>query len=88
MAKYLVHHTHQPDVRGAIFEEWTARAPWKTLDIETVLCTCPTGDHGGLYVADADSPEQILEMLGPVYARTTKVYAAEVMALDPASLTS
>ena len=77
MARYLLHHRHEPDGCGVVF------APFKghhsPLRHRPTLASCRTGGHEIWWTVDADSEDDALRLL-PYYVaeRTTITGVSEV----------
>ena len=81
MAKYLVIHRHSAegedcDKIGKALE--TYDNPYKG---STLLCTCPSGDHGGYIEVEANSSEEAKKVVPKEFRDTLKVLEMTEMAL-------
>lgn len=77
MARYLLHHRHEPSECGAAF------AAWKGFDSplrrEAALSTCLEGGHAVWWEVEAMDGDAALALLPPFVAhRTTVVPVSEV----------
>jgi hypothetical protein len=77
MARYLLHHRHQPDECGVVFTSFKGHdSPLRHLP---TLASCRTGGHEIWWTVEADSEDGALALL-PFYvaARTTITRVSEV----------
>jgi hypothetical protein len=77
MARYLLHHRHEPDECGVVFTSFKGHD--SPLRHQTTLASCRTGGHAIWWTVDADSEEDALALL-PFYVaeRTTITRVNEV----------
>jgi hypothetical protein len=77
MARYLLHHRHEPDECGVVFASFQGHD--SPLRHRPTLASCWTGGHAIWWTVDADS-EQDAHALLPFYvaARTTITRVSEV----------
>ena len=70
MARYLLHHRHEPDECGVVFT--SLKGHYSPLRHQTTLASCRTGGHAIWWTVDADSEQDALQLL-PFYVaeRTT-----------------
>jgi hypothetical protein len=77
MARYLLHHRHEPDECGVVFASFKGHdSPLRHL---ATLASCRTGGHAIWWAVDADSEADALRLL-PYYVaeRTTITSVSEV----------
>ena len=77
MARYLLHHRHEPDECGVVFASFKGHD--SPLRHQPALASCRTGGHEIWWAVDADSEEDALRLL-PFYVatRTTVTRVSEV----------
>jgi len=77
MARYLLHHRHQPDECGVVFASFKGHD--SPLRRQPTLASCRTGGHAIWWTVDADSEADALRLL-PLYVakRTTITGVGEV----------
>jgi hypothetical protein len=77
MARYLLHHRHEPDECGVVFASF--RGHDSPLRHQPTLASCRTGGHEIWWTVEADSEQDALQLL-PYYvaARTTIARVNEV----------
>jgi hypothetical protein len=77
MARYLLHHRHEPDECGVVFTSFKGRQ--SPLRHRTTLASCRTGGHAIWWTVEADSEADALALL-PFYVaeRTTIIPVSEV----------
>ena len=71
MARYLLHHRHQPDECGVVFTSF--KGHHSPLRHQPTLASCCTGGHEIWWTVDADSEEAALRLLPAYVARRTTV---------------
>ena len=77
MARYLLHHRHEPEECGVVFASFKGhRSP---LRHQTTLASCPTGGHAIWWTVEAAGEQDALRLL-PYYVaeRTTVSRVTEV----------
>ncbi len=70
MAEFMLHHTHRPEDCGSIFP--ALQNVDSSLKGKSFFCTCPSGEHGGIFQVVADSAEEARNLL-PVEMRATTI---------------
>jgi len=77
MARYLIHHRHEPDECGVVFASFKGHD--SPLRHRATLASCRTGGHAIWWTVDADSEADALRLL-PYYVaeRTTITSVSEV----------
>ena len=77
MARYLLHHRHEPEECGVVFASFKGHD--SPLRHQTTLASCRTGGHAIWWPVDADSEADALRLL-PFYVaeRTTITRVSEV----------
>jgi hypothetical protein len=77
MARYLLHHRHEPDECGVVFASFNGHD--SPLRHRPALASCRTGGHAIWWTVDTDSEEDALRLL-PFYVaeRTTITPVSEV----------
>jgi hypothetical protein len=77
MARYLLHHRHEPEECGVVFTSFKGHD--SPLRHRPTLASCRTGGHAIWWTVDAGSEEDALRML-PYYVaeRTTITRVSEV----------
>ena len=77
MARYLLHHRHEPDECGVVFTSFKGHQ--SPLRHQTTLASCRSGGHEIWWTVDAGSEEDALRLL-PFYVaeRTTITRVSEV----------
>ena len=77
MARYLLHHRHEPEECGVVFASF--KGHHSPLRHQTTLASCRTGGHEIWWTVDADSEADALRLL-PYYVaeRTTITRVGEV----------
>jgi hypothetical protein len=75
MAIYILQNRHRADE----CEELNEELPWPaTLSGTELLCTCPSGEHGGILAVEAGNADEALAKLTPRFRAGTRAYAGEV----------
>ena len=67
MAEFVLINQHTEDEHAGLMEEYMqnmASLP-EPMKGEIQYCTCPGGEHGGIWMVEADSAEDALAMLDP-----------------------
>jgi hypothetical protein len=65
MAQFVLINQHTPDVHAGLMEDYGQNQD-KIPDAvrgEVQYCTCPSGEHGGYWMVEADSAEAALSLL-------------------------
>ena len=77
MARYLLHHCHQPHECGIVFASFKGNA--SPLRRRATLASCPSGGHEIWWTVEADTEADALQLL-PFYVaqRTTVKRVSEV----------
>ena len=77
MARYLLHHRHEPDECGVVFASF--KEPDSPLRHRPTLASCRTGGHAIWWTVEAGSEDDALRQL-PYYVaqRTTITRVSEV----------
>jgi hypothetical protein len=77
MARYLLHHRHEPDECGVVFASFKGHD--SPLRHRPALASCRTGGHAIWWMVEAGSEEDTLRLL-PYYVaeRTTITRVSEV----------
>ena len=77
MARYLLHHRHEPDECGVVFASFKGHD--SPLRHRPTLASCHTGGHAIWWTVEADSARDALALL-PFYVaeRTTSTHVSEV----------
>ena len=77
MARYLLHHRHEPDECGVVFASFKGHQ--SRLRHRATLASCGSGGHAIWWTVDADSEADALRLL-PFYVaeRTTITRVSEV----------
>ena len=77
MARYLLHHRHEPDECGVVFASFKGHD--SPLRRQPTLASCRTGGHAIWWTVEADSEAEALGLL-PFYVaeRTTVTRVSEV----------
>jgi hypothetical protein len=77
MARYLLHHHHEPDECGVVFASFKGHG--SPLRRQPTLASCRTGGHAIWWTVEAGSEEDALQLL-PYYVaeRTTVTRVSEV----------
>jgi len=77
MARYLLHHSHQPDECGVVFASF--RGYISPLRRRPTLASCRSGGHAIWWTVEATSAADALDLLPPYVAdRTTATSVSEV----------
>ena len=77
MARYLLHHSHQPDECGVVFASF--RGHTSPLRHQPTLASCRSGGHAIWWTVDAASGADALDLLPPYVAdRTTATSVTDV----------
>ncbi len=77
MPQYVAVHNHQAEECQGVFDDLKNAGP--LLREVSIYCTCPSGDHGGYFVVEAESTEVVLEALPEKMRSGTRVTAAEAI---------
>jgi hypothetical protein len=77
MARFLLHHHHEPDACGVAFAAWKGHD--SPLRRQETFGSCRAGGHEIWWLVDAASPEDALEQLPYFIAQRTT--AAEISAI-------
>ena len=73
MAKFFVIHSHNENECGEIVKAWKAYDnPYKD-KAGSLICTCPSKEHGGYLVVDAETAEAAKESWPSELRNTLKV---------------
>jgi hypothetical protein len=77
MARYLLHHCHQPHECGIVFASFKGNA--SPLRRRATLASCPSGGHEIWWTVEAEAEADALRLL-PIYVaqRTTVTRVSEV----------
>jgi hypothetical protein len=77
MARYLLHHSHQPDECGVVFASF--RGHTSPLRRRRTLASCRSGGHAIWWTVEATSAADALDLL-PLYVadRTTATSVSDV----------
>jgi len=77
MARYLIHHRHEPNECGVVFASFKGHE--SPLRHKATLASCRSGGHAIWWTVDAASEEDALGLL-PAYIaeRTTVAHVSEV----------
>ena len=77
MARYLLHHRHEPDECGVVFASFKGHD--SPLRRQPTLASCRTGGHAIWWTVEADSEAEALGLL-PFYVaeRTTTTRVSEI----------
>ncbi len=81
MPAYLIMHTHEAEECGQAFgaiAKAKAEAGVEMMD-NALLCTCPSGEHRGIIVAEADSREPLEAFAANIGLGDTTVHEADRM---------
>jgi hypothetical protein len=77
MARYLLHHHHEPHECGVVFASF--RGHESPLRHRSTLASCPSGGHAIWWTVESATAEDALELLPPYVAkRTTATSVSEV----------
>jgi hypothetical protein len=77
MARYQLHHRHEPEECGVVFTAF--RGHPSTLRHQPTIASCRTGGHAIWWTVEAQSAEDALRLLPPYVAtRTTATLVNEV----------
>jgi hypothetical protein len=77
MARYLLHHNHQPDECGVAFASF--RGHTSPLRRRPTLASCRSGGHAIWWTVEAASAADALDLLPPYVAdRTTATSVSDV----------
>lgn len=74
MAEFMVRNEHKAEQCQTLFDEWAEHSSSKAMTVKTWFCTCPNGEHAGVGHIEADSVDQILSGVGPVFRATSTVW--------------
>jgi len=75
MTTYILQNRHLPEECQALDDE----LPWPAaLSGVALLCTCPSGEHGGILAVEAENADEALAKLTPKFRAGTRAYAGEV----------
>lgn len=78
MATYILHNRHRADECQALEEE----VPWpESLAGIEMLCTCPSGEHGGILAVEAANADEALARLTPRFRLGTRAYEGDVFVI-------
>ena len=77
MARFLLHHRHEPHECGVAFAAWKGHT--SPLRHQVTFGTCRVGGHEIWWLIDADSAEDAIEQLPYFIAQRTT--AAEISAI-------
>jgi hypothetical protein len=77
MARFLLHHSHQPDECGVVFASFRGHA--SPLRRRTTLASCRSGGHAIWWTVESANAAAALELLPPYVAdRTTATSVSDV----------
>jgi hypothetical protein len=77
MARYLLHHSHQPDECGVVFASF--RGHTSPLRRRPTLASCRSGGHAIWWTVESASAADALDLLPPYVAdRTTATSVSDV----------
>ena len=77
MARYLLHHSHQPDECGVVFASF--RGHTSPLRRQPTLASCRSGGHAIWWTVESASAADALDLLPPYVAdRTTATSVSDV----------
>jgi hypothetical protein len=71
MARYLLHHRHDPDKCGVVFASFKGHQ--SPLRHRPTLASCRSGGHAIWWTVDAGSEDDALALLPPYVATRTSV---------------
>lgn len=72
MATIILQNTHRPEECEGLNEE-TLSTPWPVAWKGSVFfCTCPGGQHGGVFAVEADTVDEALALLPPKFRAGTR----------------
>lgn len=75
MAIYILQNKHRPEDCRWLDEE----LPWpESLAGLSLLCTCPSGEHGGILAVEAENADEALARLTPRFRKGTRAYEGDV----------
>ncbi len=81
MPAYVIMHTHETEECGQAFgaiAKAKTEAGVEVMD-NALVCTCPSGEHRGIIVAEADSTELLDTFAANIGLGETTVYEADRM---------
>ena len=77
MARYLLHHRHEPHECGVVFASFKGHP--SPLRHQSTLASCRSGGHAIWWTVETETPEDALGLLPPYVAeRTTAADVTEV----------
>ena len=71
MARYLLHHRHEPDECGVVFASFKGHD--SPLRHRPTLASCRSGGHAIWWTVDAETEEDAFRLLPPYVAKRTSV---------------
>jgi hypothetical protein len=78
MATFILYNRHRPEDCRWLEEE----GPWPdSLKGIALLCTCPSGDHGGILAVEAPNADEALARLTPRFRAGTRAYEGDVLVI-------
>ena len=83
MPQYLLHNTHRAEECRLLDSELAAYGGTPVvMQGHEFFCTCPTGDHGGYVIVEADTETEALEGVPPKFRAGSRLIAGEVLPLS------
>ena len=75
MTQYLVQHNHEAEECGKAFEPFGRAGPNANFRVveDSFFCTCPHGQHGSVFIAEADDEAPIRAYLSNIQIGQTTI---------------